>query len=195
MMEAPIGAMFPHLRIVLGMVIGLGISRLLLGFATLVQHPDRYRLSAIHLIWALSILIELVLFWWWEFALSEIRLWTFATFSFLILYTITLFLMAALLFPDSIEEYGGYEAYLIRRRFWFFGLLGLTFLLDAIDTMIKGADYWNRLSMDYVIQIPFGIALCVIACVTPRTRVHLTLALIHLGYQGYWMTRILSARA
>ncbi|MBN8728582.1 MAG: hypothetical protein J0H15_12895 [Xanthomonadales bacterium] len=192
MMEGAASAMFPHLRIVLGMVLGLGISRLLLGFAGLVQHPGRYRLSAVHLLWAASILVELVLFWWWEFALSEIPAWTFGTFSFLILYTITLFLLAALLFPERIDEYGGYEAYLMRRRYWFFGLLGLTFVLDAVDTMIKGSAYWERLSFDYVIQIPFGLALCAVACATTRTRAHLALALIHVGYQGYWMTRILS---
>jgi hypothetical protein len=44
--------LFPHVRIVLGMVIGLGITRLLLGAAALIQHPRRAKLSAIHLLWA-----------------------------------------------------------------------------------------------------------------------------------------------
>ncbi|MCK9540139.1 hypothetical protein [Dokdonella sp.] len=183
--------LFPHIRIVMGMVVGLGISKLLTGFAGLVQHPGRYRLSVVHLLWAGSILIELVLFWWWEFALSKLPEWNFGTFLFLIIYTITLFLMAALLFPERIDEYGGYEAYLMRRRYWFFGLLGATFVLDTIDTMIKGVDYWSHLSVDFVIQIPFGIALCIIACATTRTRIHLILALVHIGYQAYWMWRLL----
>ena len=32
--------LFPHIRIVMGMVIGLGITRLLMGFAGIVQHPQ-----------------------------------------------------------------------------------------------------------------------------------------------------------
>ncbi len=184
--------LFPHIRIVMGMVLGLAVSKLLTGFAGLVQHPGRYRLSAVHLLWAGSILVELILFWWWEFALSRLPSWNFATFLFLIGYTINLYLMAALLFPDSIDEYGGYEAYLIRRRYWFFGLLASTFVLDVIDTAIKGEAHWSRLSFDYLIQVPFGLLLCLIACLFTKPRVHLALVLVHIFYQLYWMTRILA---
>lgn len=187
--------LFPHIRVVMGIVLGLAVSKLLTGFASLVQHPGRYRLSAVHLLWAVSILIELILFWWWEFALSRIEIWNFGTFVFLIGYTVALFLLAALLFPDSIDEYGGYEAYFIRRRRWFFGLFAMTFVFDVIDTMIKGEAHWNRLSADYVVQVPVGIVLCIVACWSVKRRVHLALALLHLGYQGYWMARILGTHA
>ena len=187
--------LFPHIRVVMGIVLGLAISKLLTGFAGLVQHPGRYRLSAIHLLWAVSILVELILFWWWEFALSKIQIWNFATFVFLIGYTITLFLMAALLFPDSIDEYGGYEAYFIRRRRWFFGLFAMTSVLDVIDTMIKGEAHWDRLSADYAVQVPIGAVLCIVGCWSVKKRVHLALALMHLAYQAYWMVRILSVHA
>lgn len=187
--------LFPHVRIVMGMVVGLAMSKLLTGFAGLVQHPGRYRLSAVHLLWGVSILVELILFWWWEFALSRLPDWNFATFFFLIVYAITLYLLAALLFPDNIDEYGGYEAYLIRRRYWFFGLLAATFVLDMIDTMIKGEAHWSRLVVDYVLQVPFGLALCAIACASKRPRVHLALVLAHIAYQLYWLTRILGATA
>ena len=92
--------LFPHVRIVMGTVIGLGITRLLMGVAGLVQHPDRAKISPIHLLWTLSILVELILFWWWEFALYEVTDWSFGIFAFLIFYAITLFLLAALLFPE-----------------------------------------------------------------------------------------------
>ncbi|KAB2901933.1 MAG: hypothetical protein F9K31_00015 [Dokdonella sp.] len=184
--------LFPHIRIVMGMVIGLAMSKLLTGFAGLIQHPGRYRLSAVHLLWAGSMLAELVLFWWWEFQLSQVPHWTFATFAFLIGYTVTLYLMAALLFPDDIDEYGGYEAYLVRRRYWFFGLLGLTFGFDIIDTLIKGDQHWTRLSHDYLIQVPLGLSLCVVACVSTRTRTQLAVVLVHIAYQAYWIVRVVT---
>ena len=88
---------FPHIRIVIGMVVGLGITRLLTGIARLIQHPKRHRLSVIHLLWVFSLLAELALFWWWEFALSRLPSLTFATFLFLIVYALVLFLLCALL--------------------------------------------------------------------------------------------------
>ncbi len=187
--------LFPHVRIFMGMVLGMAVSKLLTGFAQLVQHPGRYRLSAVHLLWAGSILVEMVLFWWWEFALSRLPTWTFGTFMFLIGFTISLFLLAALLFPEDIDEYGGYEAYFIRRRYWFFGLLACTFVFDVIDTAIKGEEHWTRLSSDYLIQVPLGLALCLVACISAKPRVHLALALLHIAYQSYWTIRIISTTA
>ena len=74
--------LFSHIRIVMGMVIGLGITRMLLGIAGFIQHPGRNRVSLLHMLWVGSILLELVLFWWWEFALSRITSWSFGVFLF-----------------------------------------------------------------------------------------------------------------
>ena len=179
--------MFPHIRIVMGTVIGLGITRLLMGVAGLVQHPDRAKISPIHLLWTLSILVELILFWWWEFALYEVTDWSFGIFAFLIFYAITLFLLAALLFPDNLTDYSGYEDFFLKRRHWFFGVFGLTFLLDIGDTVIKGEPYFDTLGIDYLIQVPIGLALCAIAIWTTNRRYHLGLVLVHLIYQAWWI--------
>jgi len=114
--------LFPHIRIVMGMVIGLGIARLLTWIAAVVQHPGRAKLYPTHLLWVGSILLELIHFWWWEFALFTVSEWTFGVYFFLILYCITLFLLAALLVPDNIDDYDGYEDFFLSRRKWFFGL-------------------------------------------------------------------------
>src|ERR1700754_541510 len=113
--------LFVHLRILMGTVIGLGMPRLLAGFAGFIQHPGRARLYATHLIWAGSILLTLVHFWWWEFALFDVQIWNFGAFLFLIAYCIALFMLCALLFPDNISEYSGYEDFFMSRRAWFFG--------------------------------------------------------------------------
>jgi hypothetical protein len=141
--------LFTHVRIIMGLVVGLGITRLLVGIASFVQHPGRDRVSLLHGLWVGSILLELVLFWWWEFALSRFTAWSFGVFLFLIAYSVVLFLLAALLFPDNIAEYAGYEDYFIKRRRWFFGLLASGFVLDVVDSVIKGGlDHWNRLLAD-----------------------------------------------
>src|ERR1044072_5563840 len=111
---------FPHIRTVMGMVIGLGVTRLLSGLARIVQHPGQYRLYPGHLAWVASVLLMLVHFWWWEFGLYAIETWTFGIYLFLIFYAVTLFLLCALLFPDSMLDYTGYEDFFYSRRAWFF---------------------------------------------------------------------------
>ena len=184
---------FPHVRIVLGTVVGLGITRLLMTVAGLIQHPQRLRVSAIHLLWMFSILLELILFWWWEFALFRLEQWTFAIALFLVAYATTLFLLTALLSPDNITEYDGYEDFFLKRRRWFFGLFSATFVLDAVDTMIKGDGYWTRFEIDYAIQIPFGLLLCATAIWSANRRIHLAAILIHLAYQAYLISRFFYA--
>ena len=179
--------LFPHIRIVMGTVVGLGITRLLMGVAGIVQHPTRAKRSPLHLLWALSVLVELILFWWWEFALYDITAWSFGIFAFLIGYAVTLFLLAALLFPDNIDDYDGYEDFFLKRRHWFFAIFGLTFLLDVVDTLIKGEPYFDSLGIDYLIQVPIGLILAGIAIWTSNRRYHLALVAVHLIYQAWWI--------
>jgi hypothetical protein len=186
----PAPELFPHVRIVMGMVIGLGITRLLMGVAGMVQHPSRAKISILHLLWVGSMLLELVHFWWWQFALFHLETWTFGIFFFLIAYTILLFLQAALLFPDNLSEYKGYEDFFLKRRHWFFSLFAANFLFDVADTMIKGQDHWNKFGPEYFIQVPIGIVLCAIAIRTPNRRFHLALVCVHLIYQTSWILRL-----
>lgn len=181
--------LFPHVRIVMGMIIGLGMTRLLMTVAGLIQHPHRARLSTLHLLWMGSILLELVLFWWWEASLYRLSGWSFGIVLFIIGYAITLFLLAALLSPDNIAEYHGYEDFFLQRRHWFFGLLAATFLLDIADTLIKGQEHWGKFDWSYMIQVPVGLALCLLAWRSMDRRLHLGIVLLHLFYQCFLILR------
>lgn len=185
--------LFSHARIVMGMVIGLGITRTLAGVAGFIQHPGRYRLSLLHMLWVGSILLELVLFWWWEFPLSRMPVWSFEVFLFLIGYAVVLYLLAALLFPDNIAEYAGYEDFFIKRRRWFFGLLAVAFVLDVFDTLIKGTEHWDQLRSDYLLQVPLGLTFCLVGSIWAGRRLQIGIAMGHITYQFYWIARILAA--
>lgn len=180
---------FPHMRVVMGTVVGLGITRLLMTFAGMIQHPHRNRWSTLHLLWMGSLLLELILFWWWEFALFRLEFWTFGVALFLIGYAITLFLLAALLSPDNIADYDGYEDFFLKRRRWFFSILAGTFVLDTIDTLIKGGRHLERFDWSYFVQVPVGMVLCVLAWRYADRRLHLAIVGIHLLHQFYLTIR------
>jgi hypothetical protein len=192
--EASASELFPHVRIVMGMVVGLGITRLLMGYAGLIQHPNRAKLSLIHLLWGFSILVELVLFWWWEFELYHVQDWNFGLFAFLIGYAVTLFLLAALLFPDKLDDYDGYGDFFFKRRHWFFAIFGLTFILDIVDTLVKGEPYFDTLGIGYVVQVPIGLVVAGIAIWSANRTYHLGLVLVHLAYQAVWIGLLFNVR-
>ncbi|MER9593624.1 hypothetical protein [Mesorhizobium sp. M0244] len=181
---------FPHIRIVLGMVIGLGVTRLLSGLARIVQHPGQYRLYPVHLAWVASVLLMLVHFWWWEFGLFQIENWTFGKYPFIIFYAVTLFLLCALLFPDSMLDYTSYEDFFYSRRAWFFGLLAATYLLDVVDTLLKGPAHFAHFGVEYLIRTPVFVALCVVAILLRDRRFHIAFVAAALVYQISFILRL-----
>lgn len=181
---------FPHIRIVMGIIIGMGITRLLAGLARFVQHPSRHDVSLLHFSWACTMLLMLVHFWWWEVALYDITDWSFGVFFFLIVYTIVLFLMSALLFPDDIREYKNYEDFFIDRRKWFFALLAATLVLDVVDTYVKGVNHFQEYSLDLAIVTPVFLVLCLIAMRTADRRLHLAIVAVNMLDEAIWIVRL-----
>ena len=187
-MASPDTEVFVHVRIVLGMVVSLGLARLLLGSARLVQHPGQVKPYWVHLAWAFSLLLTLIHFWWWEFRLSTIGTWHFTLYFFIIVYAALIFLLCALLFPDSMAEYSGYKEYFYSRRGWFFGVLAVSYLIDLFDTLVKGREYYASLGPVYPWHIGLGIVLSITAGVTRSERFHAAFVIASIVYQIAFIT-------
>jgi hypothetical protein len=180
---------FIHVRVLLGVVLGLALSRMLAGLTTFVQHPGRKPLDSAHLIWIATIIVMAVHFWWWEFALIRIQPWHFELFAFVLAYAFLFCLLAAMLVPNDIAGYESYGDYFISRRRWFFGLLALTIPVDLIDTFAKGPSYLASLGMEYPFRLIGLGLLCVICVWTKDRRIHTALAAIYLLYYLSWILR------
>ncbi len=89
-----------------------------------------------------------------------------------------------------LDEYGGYEEYFISRRKWFFGILGLTYAVDILDTAIKGHDRILSLGWEYPARNIVYIILCTIAAWTPNRRFHATFVIANLIYQISFIFRL-----
>ena len=182
--------LFIHIRIVLGIVLGLALTTLLKGLAKFVQHPGRDRVYGVHLAWALAMLILLVHFWWWEFGLVRVHPWTFTSYAFLILYVIVLFVLCTLLFPDDLAEYAGWRDYFQSRRPWFFGIMAALYLIDFVDTLIKGRPYFRHFGIEYPIRNVLLITLCLIATRVRAEGFHRAFVAFAIVYELSWIYRL-----
>jgi hypothetical protein len=175
--------LYLHIRVVLGIVLGLGITTLLRGIASIIEHPRRYHWSWIHMSWVAWALVTVVTFWWWEYRLLAVPRWTFESYLFVITYCSSFYVLAVLLFPSDVSEYGSYEAYLLHRRPWFFGLIVLMTLMDLVDTSLKGTERWQALGTAYPIHTATILAIAVLGIALKGRGAQLAIALVALAYQ------------
>jgi len=152
-----------HVKVLLSMILGLAIAQLLRGVSRIVQHPGKFPVYWVHLIWTLFLFLYLVHFWWWEFALERISQWTFPLYFFLAIYATLLYLICSLFFPDEIDEYEGFRNYFYYRRKWLFAFMIIVFSLDFVDTAIKGPAYRSQFGTMANVRDIIFIALCLLA--------------------------------
>lgn len=174
--------LYAHVRVVVSIIVGLCITTLLSGFSRFVQHPKREKISLLHLGWAVSILLWIISFWWWEFRLSLVPQWTFPLYFFVFLYAVLFYLLCSFLFPSDLLDYSGYEDYFLSRRRWFFGFLAMTYVADILDTALKGAEYVHSFGIEYPIRIVVHLVLCAIGMFTRNRRVQMGLLVVSLAY-------------
>ena len=185
----PDPALFSHVRVVIGMVVSLSLTRLLTGIAHFIQHPGKVKAYPVHLAWAAFLMLFLLHFWWWEFRLQTLTTIGFGIYLFLILYCCLFFLLAVLLFPTTLDDYAGYEDYFYSRRKWFFGAFALVFAVDLLDTALKGEAYFGSFGYEYPIRNVIFIALCLVAAWTANRRFHAAFVTFGIIYQLSWIFR------
>lgn len=181
--------LYLHVRVLIGIILGLSVTRLVGGVAGLIQHPGRHKVWTVHLGWVAWALLNVVAFWWWEFRLSRVEHWTFDLYFFICFYASMYFFLSAMLFPTDLEDYKGYEDYFLSRRAWFFGFVALTESLDVVDTWIKGDEYLKSLGPEYFLRLGGFILLCGVAAWTRNRTFHALFVFAGLLYEVSFFSR------
>lgn len=189
-MQSNVPDIFVHVRVLVGIVIGLGLTRVLAGIAKFMQHPRQKPLYLPHLLWLAVVLLSAVHFWWFELGLARVQPWPFELFVFVILYAFLFYLMATLLIPDEIGEFASWEDYFLSRRGWFFGLLAATVPVDLVDTLAKGPTYFHSLGLEYPVRLAVVLLFCGIAVWTRNRAFHLAFVALYLLYLMAWILRL-----
>ncbi|NYT59662.1 hypothetical protein H0A65_12105 [Alcaligenaceae bacterium] len=178
-----------HIRIMLGVIMGLSLTRLLSGLASFVQHGNRERIYLVHLGWVLFLFSAVIHFWWFQFALHNVVRWSFELYLFLIFYAALFFLICTILFPDRKEEHLNFADYFHARQKWFYGLLAALFMVDVIDTLWKGVDHFHALGIVYFIRQSIMVVLCLIAIFVRNRKFHQIFVIAALTAQVLWIVR------
>ncbi len=179
--------LFFHVRVIVGIVTGLSVTRLLTGLARFVQHPLRDQVYSVHLGWALYLILAVIHFWWFEFGLSRIQVWTFEVYFFVIFYAALIFFTCAIVFPDRMDEYSGFRQYFHSRQHWFYGLLAGLFAIDLVDTAVKGAEHFHSFGIYYPVRQAVLCGLAVAAMFVKNERFHQILVALALVAEVVWI--------
>ncbi|MEO7276425.1 MAG: hypothetical protein ABIW33_00175 [Sphingomicrobium sp.] len=182
--------LFFHVRVLIAVVVGIGITRLLSGVTSMAQHNRDKPVSATHLLWLVTVIVMAIHFWWFEFQLMEVQSWHFELFIFFLLYAFLFTLMAAVLVPENLGEHPNYNTYFMAHRGAFFGLLAATVPVDLVDTLLKGSAHYHSLGLEYPLRLAGLLVLCAIAAWTSNRRLHLFLAGSYLAYFISWILRL-----
>ncbi len=180
---------FFHVRILVGIITALSLSRLITGLARPVQDQDWHRVGLVHTGWAVFLLLMIVHFWWFELGLARIEKWTFGLYLFVIGYAILLFLICTILFPDQADRKMNLEEYFYSRQKWFYGLLAVIFLVDVADTAFKGLDHLRALGLEYLLRQTAFVVLSVIGMFVRRPLYHRAFVAGAILYQVSWAVR------
>ncbi len=128
---------FPIIATVLSMVLGLSVTRLLLGLVTVFRIRDTAPIDWVPLAWSGILFLFQLQFWWAINQLPSLReSFDFGEFVFLVLLTLMLFLSAALLLPSrSEDEKDGLRAYFEKDGRYALMSLAIFLILAAIANM------------------------------------------------------------
>jgi hypothetical protein len=181
---------FEFVTVLMSIVVGLGITRVLSGLSSLVEHRANVRLDAVTLAWAVNVLGFHLIYWWivvnnWR----TLEQWSFARFAPLFLYGVLLYFCAALVLPDTVTPGTDLRARFesIRRPFFVFWFLVMC--SELADSLFKGTDYvWRELGPGYLCVMAASFSLIGGALRTSDRRYHLMAALAFFAIYAIWTT-------
>jgi hypothetical protein len=177
-------SVFEYLGVLLSVVMGLGMTHVLIGISKMIHHRDTVRVYWVHLWWAVNVLVYVIAIWWGMFWWSSLNEWSFFNFLFVILYAIALFLLASLLFPWDLPEDFDPESHFYAHRRWFFGILFIAWCIDVPETVFKAQVGLRALPTAYLGWATVILVLAATAAWTDSKR-------FHAFYAVFWLVWVL----
>ncbi len=134
---------FEFVTVLISIILGLGITQIMSGVADLIHQWKDVRLYWPHLLWIVLVFILHVQDWWLLYQLRDITSWQLPMFLFQVLYPISLFILARILFP--LTGATDMKAYYLGNYRKFFALVMILSLLSAAENVLfhhLGTEGW-----------------------------------------------------
>jgi hypothetical protein len=165
---------FSYLSVMISLILGLAITQVLKGFRGLMQARTRLQTYWPSVLWAFLVVVISVQSWWSMFGMRLHVDWTFLEFSVVLAQTIVLYLLAALVLPDTHgDAVVDLRAYYDGQRRWFFSLLVVLIVTSLVKALILDGHLPRPLDLGF--HLLFG-ALGISGVLIGRRRYHAFLA-------------------
>jgi hypothetical protein len=160
--------MFDYVMALASVIVGLALAHLMQGFVGLFEEPKKIRIWWVHLVWVGTMITVTVCWWWGEYLLHDVRVWTLPVYFFVLAYAFLTYMSAAVLFPKNVGAFASYEDVFLSRRRLFFGLQIIAILIDPIDTFVRGRTHLSALGPAYWTLLSIDLVLAFVAAFTTR---------------------------
>ena len=169
---------FEYLGVILSVIMGLGLTHILVGLSKTIHHRNSVKPYWVHTIWAFNTLINIVIIWWGMFWWSNLQDWFFFQFLLLILYAIVLFLLASLLYPWDLPNDFDFEKHFFDTRPWFFSVLTIAWVIDIPETVSKSEGSLRDLPQGYIVFASTLIVTSIVGALWSNKTFHKTVAVL-----------------
>ena len=163
---------FEYLSVLSSIVIGLGLTGILIGIGRLLKQRGEVTLYWVHSLQIATTFLFLINIWWVLFNWSQFEGLTFFHNLFLLAGPVSLFLASVLLFPNVGSGTISLRNHYFENHRAYYVLLSLRFPLDILDTGLKGLDRFDQMGPAYFPMISLGFVITILAAITRSPRYH-----------------------
>lgn len=126
---------YEYITIFTSIILGLAIVNVLSGISAIIHRTVKTKFYWIHTLWVINIFVVILLLWWNNLILNELKELSFLHYLNLVAYSVVLHLMSSMLFPIKIQEEIDFKALFTKNKNTFY-ILGIVFVtvvfLDAL---------------------------------------------------------------
>lgn len=173
-------SLFELLMILLSIIIGLGISELLTGFASILRTGRTSQLTVAH--WSLFLTLFLVLLqvFWETWSLNEFTKWTFPAMVLMLLTPVLLYLVTHMVFPESTKI--DLSEYYFSKSRMIYTLLALASVAGVLFRPL--AFGWGLIVVENLSTLPVTAAMILLAYSDNRSlhRILVPLGFVAVGF-------------
>lgn len=154
---------FEYLSVLISIILGLGITQLLLGFARWLEQRSSFRAYGPALAWAGLLLLIHVQTWWSMYGLRHFVHWNFLQFAVVLLQPVVLFLLASVVFPGSSALQPDLRSNFLHQRHWFFGLFLALLVVSLLRDLVRTGSLPRPLNVGFhvILFVIGGLGLAV----------------------------------